>query len=119
MSYKEETQRDIIDAKIMLRQTIYDDEYHATFDALGISRDAIRRIEGYLGEIIDVHGMDYDLRSAEPSEYDVSDEQAVFSLLGRAYGILNGIEDPWFWTEEEDAMGEIVQTLAAELDIAD
>lgn len=119
MAFKTETDTALIDAKIILDKVLYDDDYHNTLDLLGISRDAIKQVWHGLENIIYVHGIDYNLQTSIPSEYDTTTDDAAFSALGRVYDMLNEIEDPWLWTEEEDAMGDIVQTLAAELDIAD
>lgn len=117
MAFNTETDTALIDAEIILETVLADDDYHNTLDNLGISRDSINRVWSALKNLIYVHDIDHSLRTASPSEYDTTTDNAAFSALGRAYDMLNEIDDPWLWTEEEDAMGEIVQTLATELDL--
>lgn len=114
--YNDETQAAIVDSKLIMDQIISADLYGRVLDGTGFPREDVKEIWDTLEDLIYTDKMDYDLVTVTVDEYEVRDFDGIDAALRAVRSRLDGIDDPWFWTEEEDRMNGAMELLDELLD---
>lgn len=117
MAYSEEAQSALIDAKMILDCVLYDDDYHNTLQQYGTSRESVKKVWDILENIIYEDQIDYNLETGEKNAFDTTDADQTWTALHKSYELVNGIDDPWLWTEREADLNEFCDDMRAMLEI--
>lgn len=111
-TYSKETQSALIDSKIILDCVLYDDQYHSTLRLINVDRSDVDAVWKILENIIYEQKVDWSAETGVKNEFDTTDDEQVWEALHRVYDMINGIDEPWLWTEYEDDMSTMIDTLA-------
>lgn len=106
--YKEETLATIIDSKILIENVLENNFYTNFLKDEKIKREYVENIKERLEELIKLHKISSNLQTnGIKNKFDINTSEDIIEILRYINKIINEIEDPWFWTENEDDLEEI------------
>lgn len=110
--YEDVTNSALVDCKMILERVLYGEDRNRWFDRYGVDRARVWEAWRYLDDIIydDKISLE-DCETGVLAEWPVESGEEAMDALRYIRDRFDEIEDPWFWTENEDVMNDVMEVL--------